>query len=260
MHTSAWNSSNSKLAVACPITALCWAAMVLQTPEIEKSTHFCGCDFRQNELFIKRWILAQCKPINSKLSEHNVNPIVHQVATNYLELLVHLHSWVSNCQIPLPNSTAKFCNCLKNDNFTSLAEIYCWTWMGCRQSQPSSCNLFPQQPCHQPSPHQLLLNIHHLVQQVAGAAPPALLFGAGSIITSVWPLYTMSNPPKNIGRGPNAPLPFFWPYQDFESACFPNPSLSNFGHLGKPVCHGWKFCFFCSEPKIRSFFFGSQNA
>ena len=104
MHTSAWNSSNSKLTVACPITALCWAAMVLQTPEIEKSTHFCGCDFRQNELFIKRWILAQCKPINSKLSEHNVNPIVHQVATNYLELLVHLHSWVSNCQIPLPNS------------------------------------------------------------------------------------------------------------------------------------------------------------
>ena len=92
-----------------------------------KSTHFCGCDFRQNELFIKRWILAQCKPINSKLSEHNVNPIVHQVDTNYLELLVHLHSWVSNCQIPLPNSTAKFCNCLKNDNFTSLAEIYCWT-------------------------------------------------------------------------------------------------------------------------------------
>ena len=55
------------------------------------------------------------------------------------------------------------------------------------------------------------------------------------------------------------PLPFFWPYQDFESACFPNPSLSNFGHLGKPVCHGWKFCFFCSEPKIRSFFLAPKT-
>ena len=104
MHTSAWNSPNSKLAVACPITALCWAAMVLQTPEIEKSTHFCGCDFRQNELFIKRWILAQCKPINSKLSEHNINPIIHQVAT--------ILPWVTGSStlvsIQLPNSTAKF--------------------------------------------------------------------------------------------------------------------------------------------------------
>ena len=88
-----------------------------------KSTHFCGCDFRQNELFIKRWILAQYKPINSKLSEHNINPIIHQVAT--------ILPWVTGSStlvsITLPNSTVKFCKCLKNNNFTSLAEIYCWT-------------------------------------------------------------------------------------------------------------------------------------
>ena len=82
--------------------------------------------------------------------------------------------------------------------------------MGCRQSQPSSRNLFPQQPCPQPSLHQLLIWYNRSLQLLL------LLFLLGSIITSGLPLYTMSNPPTNIGRGPNAPLPFFWPYQDFE--------------------------------------------
>ena len=90
---------------------------------LKKVTHFCGCDFRQKESFIKRWILAQYKPINSKLSEHNINPIIHQVAT--------ILPWVTGSStlvsITLPNSTVKFCKCLKNNNFTSLAEIYCWT-------------------------------------------------------------------------------------------------------------------------------------
>ena len=46
----------------------------------------------------------------------------------------------------------------------------------------------------------------------------------GSIITIVWPLYTLSNPPKNLAMG-QIPPPF-WQCQDFDSACSVNPSLT----------------------------------
>ena len=60
-----------------------------------------------------------------------------------------------------------------------------------------------------------------------------------AIITLGWPLFTMSNPPKNLGMGQRHPPPPFWQCQDLESAyCWKSSGFSRF----------WipKHCVFCN--------------